>query len=666
MDYQWLEKVDAPECLNWSKIETQKTQSFLQDSPIYEDLENRIRNLLSSQDKTPQYQLISNFIYYTHRTPQKPLGTWKRISIDQYTTDHDQWETLIDFDDYSDQNKQKYVLRSFNVCATNSQKCLLSISPGGQDATYVKEYDLESKTFVQNGFKFAISKNSYCFVDEETVYFTHNETSCGYGKDIYKIKRGQNHHQAVRVLEGTFDLVASYSRIINNTNIKYQLLTQCLDFYNFKQHLLLNDEVFLIPCPLDSHIETIHNGYAYILINSPLDDFRVGSLVRFKVDPKQIKPNYELVWEPQLGQSFLDLLQTESHLYFRIMNQVQTQVYRFSETKNSKAAFNFEKLSLPDYSTIHFLGGGNSSQNLLLSVTQFQSPTQILKLHDQSKECEVLFQGNANFDSDEVEVSQKFATSQDGTPVPYFLIHKKGLELNGQNPTVQYGYGGFKSPLLPTYLSIPFKTWIEFGGVYVYANIRGGNEFGPEWHTQTLKLNRQKCFDDFIAVSESLIQNKITNPKKLGIWGGSNGGLLVGACFTQRPDLYKSVICEVPLLDMERYHLLLAGKSWAAEYGTVDESEELKKFILSYSPFHNLQENIKYPEVLFVTSTKDDRVHPGHARKMFAKMKDLEQNVHLLENQEGGHGRALSLEDQIKTSAYEWVFFHKTLKGNLY
>ena len=244
--------------------------------------------------------------------------------------------------------------------------------------------------------------------------------------------------------------------------------------------------------------------------------------------------------------------------------------------------------------------------------------------------------------------------------IPYFVIWPQGAKADGRNPTLLYGYGGFEVSKTPFYSGAMGRAWATQGGVFVVANIRGGGEFGPGWHQAAILGQKQKSYDDFVAVAEDLIAQRITSPAHLGIQGGSNGGLLVGAVMLQRPELFNAVVCQVPLLDMRRYHLLLAGASWMAEYGNPDKPEDWA-FIGRYSPYQNVKPGVKLPPVLFTTSTRDDRVHPGHARKMAARM--LEQGHALLywENIEGGHGGAADNAQRARMSALEYSFLWQQL-----
>jgi prolyl oligopeptidase len=315
---------------------------------------------------------------------------------------------------------------------------------------------------------------------------------------------------------------------------------------------------------------------------------------------------------------------------------------------------------LDDKGTINFRSVDEDSNRLLLSYEDFLTPTSLYAMDGATLQKQLVMQLPARFKSDGLEIRQEFAKSTDGTKIPYFLIHRKDLAMNGQNPTLLYAYGGFEVSMQPSYLTVAGKLWLERGGVYVLANIRGGGEFGPTWHQAALKENRQKAFDDFSSVAKDLIARKVTKPAHLGIQGGSNGGLLMGATFTQNPELFNAVVCQVPLLDMMRFHRLLAGASWMAEYGNPDDPKQAA-YIAKYSPFQNLKADKKYPEVFFMTSTKDDRVHPGHARKMAARMADMKKPFLYFENIEGGHSASANLQQLAERQALSFVYLWEKL-----
>ena len=299
--------------------------------------------------------------------------------------------------------------------------------------------------------------------------------------------------------------------------------------------------------------------------------------------------------------------------------------------------------------------------DFFVNYTDFLTPSSLYLVSGDDLKITKLKGAKSQFDSSQYVAEQRFATSKDGTKVPYFIVHAKNMKHDGKNPTLLYGYGGFEVSMQPYYSASIGKNWLEQGGVYVLSNIRGGGEYGPRWHQAALKENRHKAYEDFEAIAEDLIAHKVTSPKHLGIQGGSNGGLLVGAAFTRRPDLYNAVICQVPLLDMKRFNQLLAGASWMGEYGNPDIAEQWD-YIKTYSPYHNLDKQTNYPKVFFTTSTRDDRVHPAHARKMVAKMKAMGHDVLYFENMEGGHAGAANNEQRAMVSSLSFAYLMDRLQ----
>ena len=300
----------------------------------------------------------------------------------------------------------------------------------------------------------------------------------------------------------------------------------------------------------------------------------------------------------------------------------------------------------------------STSDQIFLTYANYSQPTTLYSY--QNKSLVKLKSLPSYFDSSDIVVEQKWTASKDGTLIPYYLVRHKSMKYNSRNPTLLYAYGGFEIPMAPDYSGVIGKAWLESGGTYALASIRGGGEFGPSWHQSALKTHRQRAFDDFFAVAEDLIKSKVTSPPHLGIKGGSNGGLLMGVALTQRPDLFNAIVCEVPLMDMSRFHLLLAGASWVAEYGSPDVPAE-RDYLLGYSPYQNVKESQTYPEIFIMTSTEDDRVHPGHARKMAAKLKSMGKPYLYFENTEGGHGRTADLNQAADYMAMQYTFLKERL-----
>ena len=347
---------------------------------------------------------------------------------------------------------------------------------------------------------------------------------------------------------------------------------------------------------------------------------------------------------------------TATKVVLNLLENVANNVYVY----DFDGTWQRSKLPLPANGTMSVSSANQDSDIIFVNHEGFISPDTLYKVDVSSADIVALKSIPARFDATDLVVEQFYASSSDAEQIPYFVIHKKDIKYDGSNPTLQYAYGGFEVSMKPNYSGILGKNWLEQGGVYVLANIRGGGEFGPAWHQAGLKTKRQIIYDDMIAVAEDLIARKITSPQHLGTMGGSNGGLLMGVMYTQRPDLWNAVVCQVPLLDMLRFHTLLAGASWVGEYGSPEIAEE-RAFLEKISPLHNVAPNRSYPSIFFVTSTKDDRVHPGHARKMAYVLEQYGHDFEYYENIDGGHSASANLKETAKRSALEYTFLSQQL-----
>ena len=337
-----------------------------------------------------------------------------------------------------------------------------------------------------------------------------------------------------------------------------------------------------------------------------------------------------------------------------------TAVGKVMRAEAGEAGWTLETVALPGTGQASIAFASDEEETVFINYEDFLTPDSLLSYNAATGDVTTLKSLPPKFDATGLKVTQHFATSKDGTRIPYFLVSKADLPLDGTTPTLLYGYGGFQVSLNPSYSPVTGRLWLEKGGAYVLANIRGGGEFGPEWHQAGLKQKRQRIYDDFISVGEDLVARGVTSPKHLGIMGGSNGGLLMGVMLNQRPDLWNAVVVQVPLLDMMRYHLLLAGASWVDEYGSPDVAEE-RKFLETISPYQNFDATRDYPVPFFVTSTKDDRVHPGHARKMAAKFEAAGLPFYYYENIDGGHSAAANQKERAKRSALEFTYLTRQL-----
>jgi prolyl oligopeptidase len=517
------------------------------------------------------------------------------------------------------------------------------------------------------------------WLDADTVYVgtdfgPGSMTESGYPRITKRWKRGTPLADAVTVFEGQVKDVWAGVSVDRTPGFERTLAVRATDFYNQEWSILQGDKAVKIEAPSDARISFMHSaGVAQdTLLLELRSDFKTadrtyprGALLAADAAAYlKGERRFTVLFEPTATRSLAGFTTTRSHVVINVLDNVAS---RLEEWKREGTRFTRRVIAAPFPGTL-----GVSSLNdpmrrddplaeaYTLNYADFLTPDSLLLGRTGSDERSTLKSLPATYDAAGLRTEQFFATSKDGTRVPYFVVWPKNVKLDGSNPTVLYGYGGFKQSMAPWYPRGFGPAWIARGGVFVVANIRGGGEFGPGWHQAAVKANKQRSYDDFIAVAEDLVQRRVTSPRHLGIEGGSNGGLLVGAVFTQRPDLFNAVVCQVPLLDMKRYHTLLAGASWVAEYGNPDDAAEWA-FISKYSPYQNVKKGVTYPRVLFTTSTRDDRVHPGHARKMAARM--LAQGHELLyyENIEGGHGLAADNEQRAHVMALEFSYLWQQL-----
>ncbi|MCF7904276.1 MAG: prolyl oligopeptidase family serine peptidase, partial [Candidatus Marinimicrobia bacterium] len=566
---------------------------------------------------------------------------------------------LIDFDKLSAEEGENWVYKGATGLPPTYDRFLIELSRGGKDAVVVREFDVRTKSFVQDGFNTEEAKQTVSWIDENTVFLstdfgTGTMTESGYPSTIRIWKRGEDFNNKESIASVPPDYVAIWGWTQFNHDKNYSLISRSVDFWTH-DILLVNDafEAKKLNIPTDADFQGIWQDRIFILLRSNWDDIAKGSLVAVDLDGT----HKSAVLTPGSKSAILAINFTSTHVLITVQGDVVDHVLRVSPHLDG---WKLEKLALPENGTLTIKSAGSLHPDFFYTHEDLITPTTLGYLADATSEAVVLQQLPARFKSDDLELTQKFAISKDGTRVPYFLVAPKGMELDGNNPTLLYGYGGFEVSEKSEYWGKMGKLWMEKGGVFALANIRGGGEYGPAWHQAALKTNRHKSYEDFFAVSEDLIDRGITSPPKLGIMGGSGGGLLVGVAFTMRPDLYHAVVSQVPLLDMLRYHKLLAGASWMGEYGDPDDPLE-GAYLKAHSPYHLLSPDVNYPKPLFVTSTKDDRVHPAHARKMTARMIEQGHPVMYWENIEGGHAAGSNLKQYAFRSGIEFTYLHQML-----
>ncbi len=666
--YLWLEEVEAEKAISWAKSLNQLSKDELTAESGFEALENRLLAALDSKERIPGVSLYGDMLYNFWRDDVHPKGIWRRTTMEEYLKSDPEWETVMDLDQLSESENENWVWKGATVRRPDFKRCLMRLSRGGADATVVREFDLTTQSFIEDGFILPEAKSRASWVDEDSVYVgtdfgKDSMTDSGYPRLVKLWHRGTLLKEAKLTFVGKQTDVSVGAFVDHDHGHRHEIIQRSDTFWTNESFIKKGSDWVRIDKPEGAEISFFNN---HILLTLRKDwqagthSYKAGSLLAKEL-PAYLEGDRDLsvLFEPNERTSLDGFSSTKNWLIINVLDNVRNRLIR---VKKSGDQWIQEDLDSPGLGTVNAWGvDSESSDDYWMTVTDFLTPSSLyLGSLDSGSQKQIKSQPGF-FDTQGLKIDQLEAISKDGTRVPYFMVSKKDLVLNGKNPTLLYGYGGFEISMLSSYRAITGIGWLEKGGVYVLANIRGGGEFGPRWHQSALKENRQRAYDDFIAIGEHLVERKVTTPKHLGIRGGSNGGLLMGNMLVQRPDLFKAVVCQVPLLDMKRFNKLLAGASWMGEYGNPDIPEEWA-FLQKYSPYQLVKGDVQYPRVLFTTSTRDDRVHPGHARKMVAKMKDQGHDVLYYENMEGGHGGASDNPQRAFVEAMIHTFLWKELK----
>jgi prolyl oligopeptidase len=671
--FLWLEGVEDPKALDWVRERNAKAEAEIAGTPEFQKLEGDLRAILDSTDRIPGVTKIGDHYYNFWRDKANPRGLWRRTTLEEYRKPSPQWETVIDLDALNAAEgraeNEKWVWHGAECLKPKYERCLIALSRGGADADVTREFDLDSKTWVEDGFFRPEAKGGLQWVDRDTVYVytdfgTGSLTASGYPRVVKEWKRGTPMASARVVYEGKptdmyiaafHDLTPGYER---------SFVSRTLAFYNDELYLRGKDSKLVKLDVPNSANKSVHNQWLTLELREPWKlkdrEYAAGSLLVMDFDKFMAgEREFDVVFTPDEHTSLSAYTWTKQHLVLTLLSDVKSKIRVL--TPLGQGGWKQSLLDgVPAVGTTSVSAVDPDGNDLLwMTTTDYLTPTTLL-LVDIGQAPEKLKSMPAFFDAEGLITEQHFATSKDGTKVPYFIVRRKHLTLDGKAPTLLYGYGGFEVSLTPGYSATVGRAWLQEGGVYVLANIRGGGEYGPRWHQAALKANRHKAYEDFAAVAEDLFARKITSPRHLGAQGGSNGGLLMGNMIVQYPQLFGAIVCQVPLLDMKRYSHLLAGASWMAEYGDPDTKDW--DFIQGFSPYHLLKDDAKYPPVLFTTSTRDDRVHPGHARKMMAKMEGMNADVRYYENIEGGHGGASNNQQAAHMAALAYAFLWQKLK----
>ncbi len=663
--HAWLEAVDDPAALDWVRARNAATLAELEATPGYAALHERIAAIVNARERIPYVGKHGEHYYNFWRDEAHPRGLWRRTSLAQFRLPEPAWETVLDLDRLASDEQENWVWGGARFLPPEGLRCLLSFSRGGGDAVVVHEFDTGARCFVAGGFALPEAKSDASWIDIDTLLVGTDTgpgsmTSSGYPRMVRQWRRGTPLSDAPVIFEARPDDLSAAAYQVLTPGHAYQFVQRQITFYTNELFLRDGDRLLRIDKPDDASAYTVR-GQLVIALRS---DWNTGG----RVYPQgallatdfahflQGGRDFELLFAPSPSRSLDGVAMTRGALLLTELDNVRNRIV---ELTHANGAWQRREVPVPPASSLGVAAlDKHTSNQYFLTVNDFLTPTSLYLAEAGSDSRELLKALPAFFDASGLQVQQHLATSADGTSVPYFVVMAQDSVLDGSNPTLLYGYGGFEIAMKPAYSAITGAAWLSRGGVYVLANIRGGGEFGPGWHQAALRQHRQRAFDDFIAVAEDLAARGIASARRLGIMGGSNGGLLVGAVMTQRPELFQAVVCQVPLLDMRRYHRLLAGASWMGEYGDPDVAADWE-FIARYSPYHNVasaQPGKPYPRVLFTTSTRDDRVHPGHARKMVALMQQLGHDVLYWENMEGGHAGAADNAQQARMWALTYAF----------
>jgi prolyl oligopeptidase len=677
----WLEDIQGNRSIDWVNKQNAASTKLLKARPEFEPTRQKTLELLNSEDKIPYFSRVGNFVYNLWTDQQNQRGLWRRTTIAEYQKPHPAWETVLDIDALGKAELESWTWAGANCFAPQYQRCLVSLSRGGSDATVVREFDLVAKKFITDGFSLPEAKSDLAWKDENTLYVgtdfgSGSMTKSGYPRIIKEWQRGTPLNTAVTVFEVQENDVRAQiwvSRIHGHQRI---LFIRRIDFFHDEVFILQDGQQIKVNKPSDANFSPFSQNVTLCLCSDwqiAGKKYQAGSLLLANYDNYNDyvtgQQEFEVLFTPTATTSLVDFSFTQDHVILNILDDVKSRLVEKRISGNPPRAAQERSINIPQNGTIQIdrlfdpaLPNDPLADQYIVNYKDFLTPDSLMLGRAGSDDRQLLKQLPERFDSNGMKVEQFFTVSKDGTKVPYFVVSPQGVKTDGSNPTLLYGYGGFQVSVQPWYSGSWGNNWLSKGGVLVLANIRGGGEYGPAWHQAAIKTNKQKSYDDFIAIAEDLITHKITTPRRLGIMGGSNGGLLVGATFVQRPELFNAVVCQVPLLDMARYHQLLAGNSWMAEYGDPEQLTEWD-YLSRYSPYHNVKEGVKYPLVFFNTSTKDDRVHPAHARKMVAKMQEQSHQVLYFENIEGGHGGAADNQQWANLIGLEFAYLWMQLGG---
>ncbi|WP_284126004.1 prolyl oligopeptidase family serine peptidase [Parerythrobacter aestuarii] len=666
----WLEETRSDRALDWVRGENAKTEDALQTDPRFEELKAEALAIYNADDRVPGVSFTHYGLINFWQDADNPKGILRRTTMESWRTDEPEWETILDVDALAAAEDKEWVYRGMSCLPPDGTRCMVSLSDGGKDASIQREFDLETLSFVEGGFELPESQGGSSWLDQDTLLISRNFSEETTTESFYPLttrvwKRGTSIDDAEEIFRGEKADVSAGAYLLRDGEavIHGRMAYRGLSFHERAYYFEKDGEWLRLNIPEKANPYGIIDGQ--ILFSTDVDwtrgeqTFPADAIVAADLEAWKADPNgaeMTLVWAPGERQTKRGGGSTKSSMYVNLLDNVRGKVLKFDYQDGEWVS---EEIALPENATVGITTTSDETDEIMFAATDFLTPTRWFYAKD-GVTLEQVKESPSRFEPEGMEIEQYEATSKDGTKIPYFIVKPKGMVMDGTTPTLLTGYGGFQVPRLPGYLGSTGKLWLERGGAYVLGNMRGGGEFGPEWHQTAIRENKQRTWDDFIAIAEDIQERGFTSAAHLGIQGGSQGGLLVGTAFTQRPDLFNAAIVQIPLFDMLRYHLIGRGASWIGEYGDPRIPEQ-KAWIDGYSPYQKLTEDQDFPRIYYVTSTADDRTHPSHGRKAAARMAANGQDYLYYEDMQGGHSGGVDNEQRAKLQAMQWVYLMQQL-----
>ena len=672
--YIWLEEIQGERALAKVDQWNADTEAVLTAQPEYPLAKAWAKQIL---DDTRQIAMpdaiMGDQVTNLWRDANNPRGLWRIASLDSYMVGAPEWRVLIDVDRLGEEEGESWIWHGADCLAPEYTRCLISLSPGGTDADVVREFDVTTGAFVEGGFTLPEAKSNVAWFDRDTLFVGTDEgegslTDSGYPRLVKLWQRGTEFAQARQIAEGEQSDISMNGFSILDGDTRWRFVRRGPSFWT-SQYSLAREDGTLTPLPLpeDAEFEAVLGGQVIAKLNSAFETSRgmaqPGTLLAWSLEDvlRGSDPDPVVVFRPSETQAIEEVAASENKLWVKVLDDVSGKLIALTPGADRWSS---REMDLPANSTLQIAETSGEGDTAFVTVENMLTPPTLWAVPSEGEPLAIASEP-AQFDADKFTFEQKFATSKDGTKVPYYLVRPKGAE--GPLPTLIHAYGGFRAAQTPKYLTAePYRSgplglfWVESGNAYVLANIRGGGEYGPRWHEDALRDKRQNSFDDFHAVADDLVANRLASPGRIAASGRSNGGVLVGAVANQRPDLYGAIISGSPLIDMKRYNKLLAGASWMAEYGNPDVPADWA-FMRAWSPYQNMRDGPDVPAAFYYLSTLDDRVHPGHARKAAAKHEAFGQTFYYHEYREGGHSVGSDHEEDAKRAALLLAYLNREI-----